>query len=150
MRVKKPEFIISIILLVITAFMLYQTSILASPDVPNELGPKFFPYICLSVMAILSIILLLSSFNTKGEKQEKKAEISMKEAMYFFALILASVILIYIFGFSIGMAIGVTIILRGIGWRFIKAAVFSVISVAVTVLLFQTLLVIPLYKGLLF
>lgn len=166
MKIKKPEFIISILLIAGIAFMLYQTSLMPASVIPNELGAKFFPYVCLISMAIFSVMLLFSSLNIgrKGEKQAVQSvgeaenteaesdagpEDSIKEALLFFALIFVTVIVIYFLGLSIGMAIGVAVMLYMIGWKWPKAIIFSVVSVAVTAVFFQTLIGIPFYKGIL-
>jgi len=159
MRVKKPEFIISVILILFTVFFLYQTSIIVAAEVPNELGPKFFPYVCLTAMAVLSVLLLLSSFKgerreraeseTENKKEGETEEYPIKEALVFLFLILVSIVAIYAFGFFAGMTLGIAVILRFIGWKTSKALLFAVLSVAAVTFVFQTLIGIPMYKGLL-
>jgi divalent metal cation (Fe/Co/Zn/Cd) transporter len=159
MKVKKADFIVSMLLLALTAFFLYQTSLLHASNVPNEMEPKFFPYICLIATGIFSLALLISSFITGNEQKEapaagdtaeREAQFTIREAMIYFGMILLALIGVYFIGFPVAMTIGVGLILLFTGWKPLKAGVFAVVTVAAVVVIFQVLIHIPLPKGILF
>jgi putative tricarboxylic transport membrane protein len=151
MKINKPDFIAAIIVLGISAVLLFETSQLHGSNVSNELGPKFFPYICLILTVIASLVLLVKSLFQKEEKKGgDKKDSSMKEAMIFYALIFLAIIIVYICGFLVGMIIGSIIVLWWTKWQPLKAALFSAISVGVIYIIFEKMLLVPLPKGMLF
>lgn len=163
MKIKKIDFFTSIVLLGITAFFLYQTSLLQSSAVQNEMGPRFFPYVCLTAIGAFSIALLVSSLKTgkiavkgdieegdTGEAGEGESQHTIKEAMIYFGMILLIIVGVYYLGFFPAMAIGIFGILWFTGWKPHTAGIFSVVAVAAVVFIFQYLIDIPLPKGVLF
>jgi putative tricarboxylic transport membrane protein len=157
MKIKKPDFIASVLLLGLTAFFIYQTSLLHAGNLRNELGPRFFPYVCLFATGFLSVILLLSSF-IRGSKNNDAAQsnvgeeggYTIKEALIYYGMILLAIAAVYFIGFAVAMAVGLGLILYYTGWKPLKAGVFSIVSVGVILFVFQILLNVPLPKGILF
>jgi len=162
----KQNRIIALVILAFVIWWAYLTAGLPESTVPNEPGPKFFPTVILICMAILRVVLFFQKDPAKKE-EEKGLEITlddgevielpppekfpMKDALKLFAVFLGGIILIYFFGFNIGLIVSLTIMLWMIGWKlFPRALVFSAVVTLVVYFIFDWLLKISLPVGRLF
>jgi len=156
----KQNRLIAIILLVFVAVWAYFTTQLPESTMIGEPGPKFFPSMILGLMAVLSVLLLITKDKNKADEikaddVDKEIEVekpfSMMSAVKLYGVFLGGIILIYFVGFAIGMIIALTIMLVMIGWKLLpKALMFSTITTLVIYFLFDWLLKIPLPTGKLF
>lgn len=153
--------VIALILLVFVIWWGYLTSNLPPTTMPTEPGPRFFPYVILGLMAIVSIALFftktkkesdgIQSDEVDAQEQEKEEEFPMVEVLKLFAVFLGGILLIRYVGFSIGMIISMSTMLWLIGWKiFPKAILFSATVTIVIYYLFSWFLKIPLPKGTIF
>jgi len=150
--------IVAFILLVFVFWWGYLTTKLPETTMIGEPGPKFFPFIILLLMGILSILLFLTSGKKaekkvdKGDNQtEEKETFPMRSALSLFGVFFVGIVMVYFLGFNLGMIIGLTTMLSMIGWKiFPKAILFSALVTLSVYFLFSWLLRIPLPTGSLF
>ena len=149
---RKDNFIVAVVLLVLVAFFLWQTyTTLPASATASDMGPRFMPTVPLVAIAILSVILLVESFKPYGEGEEAaKAPEDLKSALLFLAVIGIAIFLIRYLGFAGGAVIGECGCLMLMHWKPLKSILFSLVTVAVIVLLFQFLLNVPLPTGMFF
>ena len=79
-----------------------------------------------------------------------KAPEGLKSALLFLAVIGIAIFLIRYLGFAVGAFIGECVCLMLMHWKPLKSILFSLVTVAVIVLLFQFLLNVPLPTGIFF
>lgn len=153
--------IIALILLVFVIWWGYLTTQLPETTMIGEPGPKFFPAVILVLMGIFSVLLLFKRDKKEeavvqadeAEKEVVKEEpaFPISSALKLFAVFLLGIILVYFFGFNIGMITGITIMLSMIGWRiFPRAILYSAAVTLAVYFLFDWLLRIPLPEGRIF
>lgn len=149
---RKDNFIVAVILLALTAFFFWQTyTTLPAANTVSDMGARFMPTVILVAIAILSTILLVGSFAPYGEGEEPaKAPEDLKSVLLFLAIIGAAIFLIRYLGFAVGAFIGECVCLMLMHWKPLRSIVFSLVTVAVIVLLFQFLLNVPLPTGIFF
>ena len=149
---RKDNFIVAVVLLALVAFFLWQTyTTLPASATASDMGPRFMPTVTLVAIAILSVILLVESFKPYGEGEEAaKAPEDLKSALLFLAVIGIAVFLIRYLGFAVGAFIGECGCLMLMHWKPLKSILFSLVTVAGIVLLFQFLLNVPLPTGMFF
>lgn len=145
----KKEKVIAVVILAFIVWWGYMTLHLPQSTMEGEPGPKFFPAVILGLMTIFSLILFFSGGKAKeGDEEEKAPEFSVSSIMAFYAIFFGGILLTYFFGFLAGMIIGLTAILKVVGWRLLpQAAGFSVVVTVTIYLLFDVLLQIPLPAG---
>ncbi|MDA8229395.1 MAG: tripartite tricarboxylate transporter TctB family protein [Desulfitobacterium hafniense] len=159
----KPDKIIALLLLAFTAVWSYFTFKLPASTMPGEPGPKMYPSIILVLLGIFSILLLvgkekkeepevseedLKKMEELGMEVEKKEVFQISQAMILFGLFLVGLVIMYFFGYIIGMTIGLIAMLRYVGWKvFPKALLVSTIVTVFIYVLFNVLLHVPLPTG---
>lgn len=149
---RKDNFIVGVVLLALVAFFLWQTyTTLPAANTVSDMGARFMPTVILIAIAILSVILLAESFKPYGEGEEPvKAPEDLKIVLLFLAVIGVTVFLIRYLGFAVGAFIGESACLMLMHWKPLKSILFSLVTVAVIMLLFQFLLNVPLPTGIFF
>lgn len=140
----------------------YLTWKLPGSTMVGEPGPKFFPTILLVLMSICTLILFLYNPKEKqpeiseedlkkyeeiGMEIEKEEVFEVKKAMLLFGLFLLGIVIMYFFGYIIGMTFGLTVMLCYVGWKVPKAVIISLVITSVVFLLFDLLLHVPLPAG---
>lgn len=149
---RKDNFIVAVVLLALVAFFLWQTyTTLPAANTASDMGSRFMPTVILVAIGILSAILLVGSFMPYGESEvPAKAPEGLKSALLFQAVIGIAIFLIRYLGFAVGAFIGECVCLMLMHWKPLKSILFSLVTVAVIVLLFQFLLNVPLPTGIFF
>lgn len=156
----------AILILVLTAVMVYFTLQLPKSTMEGEPGPAFFPMILFGLMAGCSVVLLFSKPKKKvpeiseeelkkyeelgmeiEDEEEDSKQLSLKEGLILFGLFLIGIILMYFLGYIVGITVGIASMLIYIGWKVPKAVIFSLITAACIFLLFNVLLQVPLPSG---
>lgn len=149
---RKDSFIVAVVFLALAAFFFWQTyTTLPAANTASDMGARFMPTVILVAIAVLSVILLAGSFKPYGEGEEPaKAPEDLKSVLLFLAVIGAAIFLIRYLGFTAGAFIGECVCLMLMHWKPLKSILFSLVTVAVVVLLFQFLLNVPLPAGIFF
>lgn len=149
---RKDNFIVAVVLLALVSFFLWQTyTTLPASATASDMGARFMPTVTLVAIAILLVILLVESFKPYGEGEKAaKAPEDLKSALLFLAVIGIAVFLIRYLGFAVGAFIGECGCLMLMHWKPLKSILFSLVTVAGIVLLFQFLLNVPLPTGMFF
>ncbi len=161
---KKDDLVVALFGYVFLAVMFWQTSRLPDSNIKAEVGPRFFPMVCLVCLTAINTALLISSFTKLSPSERKRAEakasrspekiasdrFDLRTAFVLFAILLVTLALIYVLGYAIGAAIGLIACLIFIGWKPLKAVIYAVLANGVLVLIFQVLLQVALPTGLFF
>lgn len=148
--------LIGIGLLLFAGMAAFLTSRLPDSTMPEEPGPKFFPYVVLAVLAFLSLLLTLGMGRNKKDPLPKEsmrleANQSFSEALMFYGVFLLGLCLMPVLGFVLSMISVVTAMLKLGGWKlFPKALCFSAVVTVIVYLLFDRLMEIVLPGGMLF
>ena len=131
--------------------MWYLTSQLGDSLMEGEPGPRFFPYVILTLMAVLTAIMFVGASLKSRMPREASASMRVEkglpfgEAMSFFAVFLGGVALMKFVGFAFAMIPTLTTMLVMAKWKlFPKAILFSVITITIIFLIFDRLFQIPL------
>lgn len=154
-----PNRIIAVLLMIFIAWWGYLTTNLPKTTMVGEPGPKFFPFVILGILFILSVILFFIKDKKKEPRMNENSELPDSEEensfpfrseLTLFVAFFLTIMLIYYLGFNIGMILGVTVILWIIGWKIPRALFFSSVMTLITYFLFDTLMKITLPAGVLF
>jgi hypothetical protein len=159
----KKDKIAALLVIAFSVFFGYITTQLPASTMEGEPGPKFFPAILLVLMGLCGLILFfykpkekepeiseeeLKKYEDLGMEIEKEdEEFEIGKAMLLFGFFLVGIILMYFFGYIIGMVIGLTLMLCYIGWKIPKALLVSLIISGFVFGLFDLLLHVPLPSG---
>ncbi len=112
----------AILIFVLTAVMVYFTLQLPQSTMEGEPGPAFFPLILLGLMALCAVFLFFSKPKEKvpelseeelkkyeelgmemEDEEEESKELSLTQGMILFGLFLIGIILMYFFGYVVGI-----------------------------------------------
>lgn len=156
----------AILILAFTAFMVYFTLQLPQSTMEGEPGPAFFPMILLALMGVCAVFLLftkpkkkvpeiseeeLKKYEELGmeieDEEEESKELSLSQGLILFGIFLIGIILMYFFGYIVGITAGIAGMLIYIGWKAPRAVIFSLITAGCIFLLFNVLLQVPLPSG---
>ena len=159
----------AILIIVLTAIMVYFTLQLPQSTMEGEPGPAFFPMILLGLMALCGVLLLFSRPKEKvpeiseeelkkyeelgmeiEDEEEESKELSLSQGLILFGLFLIGIIVMYFLGYIIGITVGIAGMLIYIGWKVPKSVIFSLITAGCIFLLFNVLLNVALPSGKLF
>lgn len=154
----KPNRVIAVIIVMFIVWWGYLTTNLPKTTMVGEPGPKFFPFVLLGILFILSVMLFFSKDKQREPQtiessdlpdSEEPNSFPLSSELKLFAAFFLTILLIYCFGFNIGMILGVTIILWMIGWKIPRALLFSGIMTLIVYFLFDSLMKITLPVGVL-
>ncbi len=155
-KIKKDQ-VLGIIGLVLSAFIIWQTSMLKATAFIGDPGPKMFPYLASALLAVCSIVLII--------KPDKKAKTFLKKdewirAVSLFGVYVANLILMHFFGFNVAVPVTLFVITftfskmsskgTGLRARLIKSFLYAAIGFAVLYLFYDVALEAQLPKGILF
>jgi len=113
-----PELLIAIGVLAIAALSLWQA--LAIPVTPmySKVGPRIFPYITTGGLALLGALLVVSALRGGWQPDdEKEVPIDWKSVAFVAAGLLANVVLIQPFGFTLASVVMYVLVCYGFGSR---------------------------------
>ena len=150
MRMKKVNIVIAVILILFGLFYAYLTINLPDRNLPNTLGSSFMPWLLVSCLFGLSLLLLLQTI-IKGSAETCDYQISIKEGAGIFWLSIIVIGYIYsldFIGFLLATPVFLAILMLLTGARSWKQ--IAVTSTAVTIgiyLFFQKVFQIILPAG---
>ena len=133
----------SLILLTFCAFFAYMTTQISAATLPGAPGPRTFPWILLSLLAILSVMLFFD-----GGPEKKKEPLG--KAMAIYATVCFYVALVPFVGFLLGTAAGIFIFFYWTISSRKKAAIAAVLTAVILYVLFQYIFHIKLPSGMIF
>ncbi len=87
MKKLKRTYLMGIVFLLLSVFVVWQTAMIPERLVSNEPGPKFFPFISAGGMALFAVLSMI--FDGKKEKEEDEKEQADKGKAKRLVLILA-------------------------------------------------------------
>ncbi|MEW6672288.1 MAG: tripartite tricarboxylate transporter TctB family protein [Thermodesulfobacteriota bacterium] len=160
---KKSDGIIGVILLGVAFFYYYSTRDLPPPSVTEKLGASFFPILLTITLAVLSILLLISSLRARnssdgkaaiagGDRLEEDAfaagEISYPFLFGTMGLSVLYVALLNAIGYIVSTPLFILAMVRLLGLKqWSKGIAISIVLTAVLYLLFGKALGVPLPAG---
>jgi len=134
----------AVLLLGFCGFFAWQTMQINANTLPGSPSPRAFPTVMLVLLAVLSVVLFFMKDNTAKEKEP------LGKAMLVYLTICALLILVYIFGFAIGTALGLFIFFQWTVNSKVKAAIFSVGIAIVLYVMFNFIFGLRLPQGIIF
>lgn len=102
---RRPDgaaFVIALVLAVIAAIIIWQTSMMRVPPIQARVGPTVFPYVIAAGLILLSIGTAVSAFRGQFPAREKD---NYGPMLWIIAGLLGQILLIGWAGFSIGTAV---------------------------------------------
>ncbi len=161
--------IIGVILLVFSAFYFYSTSEFPPPSKTENLGPAFFPTLLAAALAILSLLLILTSFffrDVSGKEKggaviqgaERLEEDSFSADDVSYKFLFGTIVLSFLYvgvlsilGFLVSTPLFLIILIRVLGYeKWVNNLAASVGLTAALYLLFATALGVALPAGIFF
>ena len=112
---RRPDgaaFVIALVLAVIAAIIIWQTSLMRVPPIQARVGPTVFPYVIAAGLILLSIGTAVSAFRGQFPAREKD---NYGPMLWIIAGLLGQMFLIGWAGFSIGTAILFAFTAKGFG-----------------------------------
>jgi len=112
---RRPDgaaFVIAVVLAVIAAIIIWQTSLMRVPPIQARVGPTVFPYVIAAGLILLSIGTAISAFRGQFPAREKD---NYRPMLWIIAGLLGQMFLIGWAGFSIGTAILFAFTAKGFG-----------------------------------
>lgn len=146
----------AVILLVFSAFWAIQTYNLPGTTMEGTPGPRFFPWILVISLTVLSVFLYLKGGKQASSDGENQNDNSNKREPFFQGFKVFLTILLYVFlvkylGFMIGTILGLVFVLSlnpESNWK--STLITACLTGVVLHLVFKVLLKIPLPTGVLF
>ena len=112
---RRPDgaaFVIALVLAVIAAIIIWQTSLMRVPPIQARVGPTVFPYVIAAGLILLSIGTAVSAFRGQFPARDKD---NYGPMLWIIAGLLGQMFLIGWAGFSIGTAILFAFTAKGFG-----------------------------------
>ena len=112
---RRPDgaaFVIAVVLAVIAAIIIWQTSLMRVPPIQARVGPTVFPYVIAAGLILLSIGTAISAFRGQFPAREKD---NYRPMLWIIAGLLGQMFQIGWAGFSIGTAILFAFTAKGFG-----------------------------------
>ncbi|MEY8338568.1 tripartite tricarboxylate transporter TctB family protein [Lachnospiraceae bacterium 62-35] len=134
----------ALVLLTFSAGFAYMTARISAATLPGAPGPRTFPWVMVTLMAFLSILLFLRSSPNQKEKEP------FSKAMLVYATICFYVILIPVVGFLAGTAIGIFIFFYWTLSSRKKAAIAAILIALALYIIFEFVFRIKLPSSILF
>jgi putative tricarboxylic transport membrane protein len=146
--VKKGNMIISIILILIGIFVLFEISSFPSYEGGTITGPDFFPRILALTIIGLSLILFISTFISKDESKTGLFDIYAIKAYITMVSILAYMVALNIIGFIFATPLFLFGLVRFYGMKhYPKLVLVSIVITGIIYSVFKLLLAVPLPTG---
>ena len=93
---------------------------IADPSAADELGPRFFPRIICSSMAVLGALLTYHGYRKRNEENQKTLGVSMQGLKYIavtFGILIVYVLSLYFLPYMVSTAIGLFLLMYFYGQR---------------------------------